>query len=357
MPDSVYTRLAKRLDGLFIAYPATESGVELRILERWFTPEEAEIAATMNGYPEPIPAIAERLGRSSEALAPVLETMSKKGLLFRIAKGQERFYNIVPLAEGMWEFHLNTNTPEDAKDLNKYFQEYMVKGWYGAKTSQHRVIPISRSIDARMDIMPYDQAETIIRQQKKIAVAHCICRRDRKLLGKGCDHPSEVCMAFGTGAYYYIENGLGREISREEALQILQMAMEAGLALQPGNGQKVWSMCMCCGCGCGLLRTLQKMKNPAEFAHTNFYAEVHADDCTACGLCEKRCPMQAIIVQDDMAAVNRDRCIGCGVCVGACAFNAAKLVLKSEQDRYVPPLDVLDMQKRIALERKSGSEM
>jgi NAD-dependent dihydropyrimidine dehydrogenase PreA subunit len=159
-------------------------------------------------------------------------------------------------------------------------------------------------------------------------------------------------MAFGTGAYYYIENGLGRETSCEEALQILQTAMEAGLVIQPGNGQKVWSMCMCCGCGCGLLRTLQKMKNPAEFALTNFYAEVHADDCTACGLCEKRCPMQAIIVQDDRAAVNRDRCIGCGICVGACASNAAKLVQKDEQDRYVPPADVLEMQKRIARERK-----
>ena len=157
-------------------------------------------------------------------------------------------------------------------------------------------------------------------------------------------------MAFGTGAYFYVDNGLGREISQEDALKILHKAMDSGLVLQPGNGKKVWGICMCCGCCCGLLKALRKMDKPAAVAHTSFYAEVLADNCTSCGLCEERCPMDAITIEDT-AVINRDRCIGCGVCVGACSLDAVVLRQKDESNRYVPPADVIEMQMRIAKER------
>ena len=40
---SVYERLRKKLDDMGTGYPATESGVEIRILKRLFTEEVAEI--------------------------------------------------------------------------------------------------------------------------------------------------------------------------------------------------------------------------------------------------------------------------------------------------------------------------
>lgn len=350
MSEDTYSRLARHLDTLPIPYPATESGVEIKILKRWFSPDEAAIALAMKGYPEPVAAIAQRLGREPESLQPVLEDMSKKGLIFRIAKGENRFYNIVPLAEGMWEFHLLTNDRETLQDLREYIDYFMEKGWYGTKTTQHRIIPISQSIPQDMDIMSYDQAEEIIKAQKKIAVTQCICRKEQKMLGQGCDHPLEVCMAFGAGAYFYIDNGLGREVSREEALKILRGAMDEGLVLQPGNGRKVWNLCMCCGCCCNLLRTLKKMEKPASVAHTSFFARVSDGDCTSCGLCEERCPMGAVTMVGT-AVVNTDRCIGCGVCVGACSFDAVELKQKDASKRYVPPADMMDMHMQIARER------
>lgn len=348
--EEVYARLAKHLDKLPIPYPATESGIEQQILARWFSLREAEIALAMTGLPETVSAIAARLETEEAVLAPVLQDMSKRGLIFRIAKGEKSFYNIVPLAEGMWEFHINTNTLEDVRVLRQYFDEFMSKGWYGTRTTQHRIIPISESLAPDVEILPYEQAEAIIQAQTKISVAQCICRKEAKMLGEGCDHPREVCMAFGAGAYFYVENGLGREVTQEEALRILRGAMEAGLVLQPGNGQKAWNLCMCCGCCCALLKMLKKMEKPAEVAHTNFHARVIPQDCTACSLCEDRCPMDAISV-DETAVVNRDRCIGCGVCVGICPPGAIKLHQKGPQERYIPPRDVMDMQLTIARER------
>jgi Na+-translocating ferredoxin:NAD+ oxidoreductase subunit B len=346
----VYIRLAKHLDTLPIPYPATESGIEVKILERWFTPEEAEVALAMTGLPEPVSTIAGRLNRPAGSLFPVLEAMTRRGLIFRVAKGEKRFYNIVPLAEGMWEFHMNASTPEDLGLLHEYLDVFMEKGWYGTRTTQHRIIPIAQSIPAPIEITAYEQAEEIIKAQTKISVAPCICRKEEKMMGRGCEHLSEVCLAFGTGAFFYIDSGLGREVSQSEALDILHKAMEDGLVLQPGNGQKVWGFCMCCGCCCSLLKALKKTKSPAAVAHTNFYAQVKADQCTACGLCVDRCPMEAVTLEDT-ARIDRNRCIGCGVCVGACSFEAAQLQQKEAKDRYIPPVDVVDMKMRIARER------
>ena len=355
--QNIYQLLAAHLDKLPIPFPSTETGFELEILKKWFSQKHAKIALKMKGIPEPVSIIADRLGESEETLAPVLEKMSKMGLIFRMVQANTRetgspiwLYNIVPIAEGLWEFHMNSLDNDEVKMVDDYMEFFMEKAWYKTKTSQHRVVPISKSIQAEMEIFPYDHAEEIIKSQTKISVAHCICRKQAGMLGKGCDHPSEVCMAFGAGAYYYIENGLGRSVSQEEALKILHQGMEAGLVVQPGNGQRVWSMCLCCSCSCKLLRSLKKNEKPSLMAHTNFYAVCIKDDCTACGLCVERCPMAAIELKDT-AVVDNDRCIGCGVCIGACDFSAMVLQQKKISKQYLPPKDVTDMQIRVVRER------
>jgi DNA-binding MarR family transcriptional regulator len=90
--SDIYGRLAKHLNNLPAVYPATESGVELRILKRLFTPQESEIAMGRIMMPEPASAIAEKLGMDQSELAPMLETMSKKGLIYRSTKDDQKRY-------------------------------------------------------------------------------------------------------------------------------------------------------------------------------------------------------------------------------------------------------------------------
>lgn len=351
MSNDVYQRLANHLDSLPAGFPPSESGIELSILQRLFTPEEAEIAMGLTMTPEPVSAVAERLHMNEQELAPKLEEMATKGLIFRIRKGDQTKYMASQfMLFGIWEYHVNKLDKELIQDINEYLPTFMQHSWLNWNTKQLRVIPISQGISPEMSVCSYDIAEDIIKSQSKIVVAPCICRKEQRMIGKGCDKPLDTCMIFGTGAYYYEENGLGRPISQQEALEVLESGQKAGLVLQPSNAQKPASMCMCCGCCCEILKTLKKLDKPAQEVNSNYYAYVDEAKCVACETCLDRCQIGAITIKD-VAKVNPDYCIGCGLCVTTCETGAISLCLKEEQERFIPPKQMHEAFLQMAQER------
>ena len=346
----VYGKLAQHLDSLPAGYPSTESGVEMRILRQLFSPEEAQLATSLTMMPEPVTGIAARLDADEAQLAASLEAMAQKGLIFRIQKKDDPLYSAAQFVVGIWEYHHNDLDEELIRDVNEYMPTLMKKSWLSTKTKQLRVVPVAQSVSAETAVMPFEAAEEIINKQSKIIVAPCICRKEQKMIGNGCDKPMEACLIFGGGAYYYEKNGLGREIDKREALDILKAGVEAGLVLQPGNQQKSMNICMCCGCCCGVLKNLKTLDKPARMVHTNYFAQVDEELCTACETCVERCQMDAITV-DETAQVDLDRCIGCGLCVTDCPTEAMMLKQKAAESHYVPPKNVFETYMKIAQER------
>ena len=345
----VYQKLAAHLDNLPAGFPPTETGVELRILKRLFSPEEAEIAQALTMFLEPAATIAARTDMSEETLAPVLRDMARKGLIVHSARKGVDLYMAAQFVVGIWEYHVKSLDEDLIKDVNEYIPT-LVQAMVKNKTQQLRVIPLDKKLTADPNIMPYEDAETIIRQQSKIVVAPCICRKEHTMVGKGCDKPSENCLIFGGGAYYYEENGLGREITQDEALDILKEGVEAGLVLQPGNARKPLNICLCCDCCCQILKNIKAFPNPAQIVNSSYFAQVDPDQCTACGTCEEYCPMDAIAVED-IAQIDLQRCIGCGVCAAFCEDEAIALQSKSEEERWVPPANIVETYVNIAKER------
>jgi len=84
MSEEIYRRLARHLDELPAGFPATKDGVELRILKRLFTPEEAELALHTTLIPEEAKVIARRAARPLEETRNRLAEMAQKGLLLSI---------------------------------------------------------------------------------------------------------------------------------------------------------------------------------------------------------------------------------------------------------------------------------
>ncbi|MEJ2100424.1 MAG: 4Fe-4S binding protein [Desulfobacterales bacterium] len=349
--SDVYERLRARLDDLAVGYPETENKVEIRLLKRLFTEKEAEFFVHLHPLLEAPADVAKRLNRDPDEVADLMEQMAKKGLLFRKRKGNGVRYAAVPYVVGIFEFQVGSMDEAFARDNEQYFEQVFLQASQSYKTPVLRTIPINREIVAEWPIAPFEDVLKIIDNQEKIAIAPCVCRTQRGLAGHDCDKPKDNCFSFGSHAEYYVENGMGRYITKEEAKKILIKNEEAGLVMQPFNSQKVGGMCSCCGDCCGVLRSLKKQPNPAEAVQSNYYARVDEALCTGCETCVDRCQMEAVEVVDGISTVHLNRCIGCGLCVTTCPAEAIRLIKKSDDQLYHPPKSGAETYIRIMQER------
>ncbi len=154
----------------------------------------------------------------------------------------------------------------------------------------------------------------------------------------GCDQPIEVCLLLGFYADYYIDLEMGRKITQEEALDILDMAEEAGLVHQFADSLDPGAICNCCPDCCGDLRMLRLIPNASAFAISNHFCQVDPDRCDGCETCVERCFMDAITIGEDQCAnINLERCVGCGLCATTCPSEALMLVSKPDEARREPP--------------------
>jgi electron transport complex protein RnfB len=348
MTAAIYHRLRDQLNQYSVGYPTTPSGVEIKILERLFTEEEAAMFLDMTMMLEPAAAVAERTGRDPQATARMLERMAGKGLLFRKRDSNRNLYAAVAFVIGAYEFQLKQMDRDLAEMMETYFDEGLLDFTPGKNIIPLRTIPVQRSVKAIHQVAPYALAREIIMSKEVIAVSDCICRVQQHHIDKGCDKPREVCLSFGSHADYYVGNKLGRYIGREEALAVLDASEKAGLVNQPANMINPGGMCNCCGDCCGVLRTLAKLPKPAEAVYNDYRAQVDPDACTGCETCLDRCQINAITIQEGVAAVNNDRCIGCGLCVTTCPGYALEMVLKPDIERIKPPANGRKLMARTA---------
>ncbi len=349
MADDVYQKLRSYLDALPGGFPETDGGVAVKILEKLYTPQEAEMAVELRMVPESPSGVAERLGRDARETGEMLESMAGRGLIYRVRAGDDVLYMAVNFIAGIYEFQLDNIDREFAELMEEYLPYLFKTTWADLRTNQFRVVPVDSAVDTLPEVATYDRIRDLVAEQKLTCVAPCICRRERSVLGYECDRPHEVCLSFGPNAQFYIDNGLGREISAPEVLEILNRAEESALVLCPNNAQRILNLCCCCSCCCGLLRNVKLLDRPADAIHSSFQARVDPDSCTACGTCLERCQMDAMIAWDDFTEVDVTRCIGCGLCLHACPQGSITMVARPGSD--IPPRNIVETFGKISAER------
>ena len=341
MHGQVYKQLRSHYHKHPMGFPETENEVELRILERLFSEEEANMALHLTPMPETAKALAQRLGKDPDDLASMLERMAEKGQILTLGeKGSRRLFVLAPYIPGFWEFQMNRMDREFAEECETYYAS-QAKEMFSSTTPPVRVVTVERHIPATLKVYPFEVASQIVREAKKIALSDCICRKQSRLVGKGCNKPHEgVCIQMGPGAEYYIERGLGREASVEDALKVIERGEQAGLVRTAWlNVQKgPIAFCQCCSCCCHALRAVYELKIPNAVAKSNFVPVIDVEPCTGCELCVGVCPMDALTLDSNQKAV-RDpaRCIGCGLCVSACPTGSIKLERVAEERVAIPP--------------------
>lgn len=334
---TLYERLRDRIDQYSVGFVATASGVELKILKRLFTEEEASVYLGLTRRPEPVRAIAGRLGRDEDEVARILKAMTEKGLTFPATHNGTKFYAAAPFMHGFFEHQVFRRDKD--RELPTLFEEYFQTGFI-PRTKALRTVPIHMDATPESPVAPYDDVKRIIMTKERIGLFPCACNYQTASIGLECDRPHDMCMAFDFYAEYLLDEiGFGRSISREEALGILDAAEAAGLVHQTGGDKRnTECICNCCPDCCTILRQVRLLPNPARYKSSNYVLCYSEDVCRHCLVCLGRCPMQALSSdEDDALTIDRDRCIGCGLCTTTCESGALRLRIKDEKDRRTPP--------------------
>ena len=350
MTINPYEKLRAFLDTFPVGFRKTQSGVEIEILKRLFTEEEAELARFLTIRPERARSIARRVGKNWIELEKKLESMAKKGLIFRSQRENKTLYNAAPFMIGLYEYSVNKIDKELAQLFKDYYYEAGLEEIGASNVPGFKVIPLEETIQIDTTLFPYQKLEDSIRKARVISVAECVCRKEAKLLGEGCTHPIETCLSFGVAAEYYIENGMGRKITAEEAIQIVKEADESGLVHAGANSKHLSNICNYCPCCCISMKGITQLgQDKHKFMNAVFESIVDEEACIACENCVERCPVKAITMED-VAIVDRELCLGCGLCASVCSENA--ITLKPREDGEEPFSRVLEMGAAIVEAKK-----
>jgi electron transport complex protein RnfB len=359
--EQVYIKLQGHLNRQAVGFPATKSGAEIRILKHIFTPQEAEIATCLSYKYEPLETIFKRAGHlveNPEILSEILDQIEKKGgIELKIKDGQKSYCN-APLVVGMYEFQLGKLTPEFIKDFDEYTSDKKFGiEFLSTKLPQMRTIPIAKSIQTQHHVSTFDEVAVLLQQaEAPFAIFECICRQKKSLLGEPCKvtDRKETCFAVGSMALSALRSGIGRKITLDESMSILEQNQKQGLVLQPSNTEKAEFICSCCGCCCGMLGMHKSLPKPVDFWASNYYAVVDPEACDGCGNCEKRCQVGAprVSAKKRQTAIDLNRCIGCGLCIPTCPQKAIHLQKKAAE--VVPPATREDLYD-IIMSHKKGT--
>ena len=147
--DNVYIELQKHLDKQAVGFPATKSGVEIRILKHLFNPEQAGLALHLNYQPQSSADIFNSVkgsGISPAKVKNLLEGMVSNGAIGIKERNGTEYYFTMPLLVGMLEWHGSKATPQFMADFGEYMGSGYLKAFASTKTSQMRTIPVEKSI-------------------------------------------------------------------------------------------------------------------------------------------------------------------------------------------------------------------
>jgi Pyruvate/2-oxoacid:ferredoxin oxidoreductase delta subunit len=304
-----------------------------KTLRRLMDEEEAEIAVSL---PCPVAELAQRLGKSEAEMEKRIGGLFGKGVIFMTSKGYRFARDILQLHDATAsDARLDYIWGRELLDLWEDFCQVefypnWAKGIQALETPVWRVIPARKALGEGASLLPTEDLQAILDKATRFAVARCSCRR----VAKRCDLPVDVCLQLNRAAEYAITRGTGSELTRDEAMQVLDRAAEAGLVHSVYNGPEVGGViCNCCSDCCVFYYPLSRYGGLEKgVARSRFHAEVSRTACTGCQTCVERCPFEAIEMtkvageKKLKAQVDQERCFGCGVCAVGCEAEAVRLV-------------------------------
>lgn len=278
---------------------------EYRILEPVVTDEMAEAALCLElRQPRSAEEVAALCGKPVDLTAKLLWELALAGVCFvNKIDGVDKYWHDLWIPGHMEMMVNNKENVKKYPQIAESFEAYgrvrgpATAGNFPVGLGLMRVIPIEKAIMGETRRASYEEVSKYLNEATIFSVSDCSCRTAREAMGEGCGHLKEdMCIQMGHAAEYYIRTGRGREINREEAIEIIKRAEENGLMHQIPNTDgpgKTHAICNCCGCSCLSLRSAEMFLN-TDMVRSNYVSHVDPDKCVACGECVENCPVNAL---------------------------------------------------------------
>jgi len=268
---------------------------------------------------------AKKLNLSKKVVDDYIQELFEKGLVFPTKAGPQ-------MARTHIQLHDSTlGNPKFDKSLGKVFFDLWAAQEQAMRkpvpedlhpeAAPFRIIPRWKSIKDVPGVEPFENIDEILKSQEIIAVIPCGCKRAHQ--DRWCGVPGESCITVGRTAEYNLSRGLGRKITYEEAMKILEEFDKYPVVNSTVNQKGVNQLiCNCHYCCCSVVKGAAKSR---------FVAEVDPEKCRACKRCVERCQYGAISmkqypgIKGERAYVDPEICRGCGCCVITCPAEARKM--------------------------------
>ena len=315
-------------------------------------------------------------GRPEDRFRPLFDELVKKGFIWPQGPAGSEGYSLAGIMVGWFEIYLSSGdeSPErqefarrvdllfkswgktnffPLRNLTNYWFQRNSKPWISVvspkpveQTARASTIAVDRTLQPpAMRIYPARSVHDLIDKygaQGKIALVHCFCRQYHKMVQEPCRFalPAESCIVIGDTSRYAINYGIGRPISKDEAMALVRGLQEKGAVHQVFHhgedlDQPELGICNCCWDCCGVLGSYNRGIVPLHLK--SFFLAQLADSsrCNACNVCVDHCPVQAISLVEEKARIDGPKCIGCGQCELQCPEDAISLV-PSERTVLLP---------------------
>lgn len=381
---AVYTRFIEWLKQSWYGVP--DSDILMKYVAARYTPEDALLLTGMPFLPKTLAELSDLTGSGIDVLRSKLDALASKGLVYRQAKENIKRYYLNDIffiyRTFGWPGRNDDYSTSVGPLQNMYIKDGLMLPWKSIEEKGLRVLPIGVTIKDPRGVLPYEEVRKILDKVEYFTVSHCPCRHANNLDTDALPskYPSEVCLHFDKLGHYIVENGMGREITRQETEDILNNCADLGLVHGISNQQeKPDTICNCCRDNCIWFLAMNRYKHGRSLSPSNFRVTVSQSTCTGCGLCVKRCPMEAlnlihepsikgrktIVTSKDcwhreltnktgkVADLKPEWCIGCGVCAYKCPSQS--LILVRNQADHHPPQNGRDFVMQFMNDRKSCS--
>jgi NAD-dependent dihydropyrimidine dehydrogenase PreA subunit len=339
MSETAYITIAQKMDESASTAPKAVDGIHfheafIKYLKLVYSPQETELLVHFKrpGSFVSTREVAETSGKDLKHVEQMLAAMFRRNALL----GMGESYSLPPIQilVNIHNFYLE-NKPDDLEAARLY-QEYFIKGgFYKYYETSKKGTPVLRTIpiDSGQKVLSAEEAHDFLLNfaAEEMALVPCPCRtRTEKMGERECKdkYPVASCIFLGPVALHFEMMGLGKRITRQQAIAYFDEMVKLGLVGTTDNaisGSTV--ICLCCECCCSQVRGRTRWNNPDAILPSNFVPQA-GEDCIGCGICTDRCSLEALSVDEETnrsMVKETDKCIGCGVCTLVCPQETLKL--------------------------------